>query len=291
MNVHHLELFYHVATHRGISRAVRHMPYGIQQPAVSSQMLQLEDALGVRLFERTPFRLTAAGEELYGYIAPFFNGLPDLAERLSSRAVARLRIGAAEMVLADYLPQILDRLRRQHPEFRLGLQSIGSSDLARAFSEGTIDLALSPLDRRPPPGLRRELLLKLPLALIVPKKARWSAADLGSEALRAQPLICLPSGERICWLFHEELKRRRLAWPVAIEASSLALLCRYVENGYGIGVSVAAPALADHPRLRALALPDFPPLELYAVWSGEADPLVRALLDEVHRYVREEWQA
>ena len=37
MNVHHLELFYYVARHGGISQAVRHIPYGIQQPAVSGQ--------------------------------------------------------------------------------------------------------------------------------------------------------------------------------------------------------------------------------------------------------------
>jgi len=58
MNIHHLELFYYVAQHGGISRAVRHIPYGIQQPAVSSQMLLLEEDLGTRLFERSPFRLT-----------------------------------------------------------------------------------------------------------------------------------------------------------------------------------------------------------------------------------------
>ena len=42
MNVHHLELFYYVAKHGGISAAVRHIPYGIQQPAVSGQMGALE---------------------------------------------------------------------------------------------------------------------------------------------------------------------------------------------------------------------------------------------------------
>ena len=51
MNLHHVELFYHVAKHGGISRAVRHMPYGIQQPAVSSQILLLEQDLGVKLFD------------------------------------------------------------------------------------------------------------------------------------------------------------------------------------------------------------------------------------------------
>ena len=38
-NLHHLELFYHVARAGGITAAVRSMPYGIQQPAVSGQIL------------------------------------------------------------------------------------------------------------------------------------------------------------------------------------------------------------------------------------------------------------
>ena len=65
MNIHHLELFYYVAKHEGISGAVRNMPYGIQQPAVSAQVIQLENDLGITLFQRRPFELTAAGEEFY----------------------------------------------------------------------------------------------------------------------------------------------------------------------------------------------------------------------------------
>ena len=37
-NLHHLELFYHVARHGGITAAARSMPYGIQQPAISGQI-------------------------------------------------------------------------------------------------------------------------------------------------------------------------------------------------------------------------------------------------------------
>lgn len=71
MNVHHLELFYYVARHGGIMEAVRNMPYGIQQPAVSGQLLQLESHLGVKLFRRRPFELLPAGTELYEFIRPF----------------------------------------------------------------------------------------------------------------------------------------------------------------------------------------------------------------------------
>ena len=60
MNVHHLELFYYVAKYGGISEAVRNIPYGIQQPAMSGQVIQLEEFLGITLFQRRPFALTAS---------------------------------------------------------------------------------------------------------------------------------------------------------------------------------------------------------------------------------------
>jgi DNA-binding transcriptional LysR family regulator len=68
MNIHHLELFYYVAKHGGIAEAVRNMPYGIQQPAISGQVIQLEEFLGVTLFHRRPFSLTPPGKELYDFI-------------------------------------------------------------------------------------------------------------------------------------------------------------------------------------------------------------------------------
>src|SRR2546421_12688001 len=58
MNIHHLELFYFVAKHGGIAAAVRSIPYGMQQPAVSGQIAKLEESLGTKLFQRRPFALS-----------------------------------------------------------------------------------------------------------------------------------------------------------------------------------------------------------------------------------------
>ena len=73
MNIHHLELFYHVAKNGGISQAVRKMPYGIQQPAVSAQILRLEEDLDAVLFQRRPFSLTKSGRELFPVLQSFFH--------------------------------------------------------------------------------------------------------------------------------------------------------------------------------------------------------------------------
>ena len=115
MNVHHLELFYFVARFGGISEAVRNMPYGIQQPAVSSQIIQLEEFLGVTLFQRRPFELTPAGDELYQFAAPFFGNLARMTEKL--QALETFDAAQQEYLLRDAakLPEGPER-DRKHEE-------------------------------------------------------------------------------------------------------------------------------------------------------------------------------
>src|SRR5215467_208664 len=98
MNIHHLELFYYVARYQGITAAVRNIPYGIQQPAVSGQVAQLEEFLGVTLFQRRPFALTAEGEKLYRFVEPFFGRVDAVGAELQGGETRQLRIGASTMV-------------------------------------------------------------------------------------------------------------------------------------------------------------------------------------------------
>ena len=94
MNIHHLELFYFVAKHGGIAAAVRNIPYGIQQPAVSGQIAKLEESLGTKLFQRRPFALSPAGAELFEFIRPFFDNIDIVAEKMRQNSSPQLRIAA-----------------------------------------------------------------------------------------------------------------------------------------------------------------------------------------------------
>lgn len=114
MNIHHLELFYYVARFGGITEAVHNMPYGIQQPAVSSQLIQLEEVLGVTLFRRRPFALTAAGKDLYAFVEPFFGNIEAMALKLQGGVVRHISIGASEIVLRDHLPFIVKEAQEPH---------------------------------------------------------------------------------------------------------------------------------------------------------------------------------
>ena len=290
MNIHHLELFYYVARHGGISRAVRNMPYGIQQPAVSSQILLLEEDLGVKLFERTPFKLTREGEELFAFAQPFFENLTTVATRLRQKSAPHLRIAASELVLRDYLPVVVGRLRKNEPRLKLGLRSGFQADMEKWLLEREVDVAITPLDNKPPGRIRCLRLMRLPLVLLVHKKSKIkSAAELWGRGEIEEPLICLPQTEAMSRIFRKGLQQRQVEWPQSIEASSMDLVTRYVANGYGIGLSINAAEVVRHASVRVLPLDDFDSVEIAALWSGELTPLVRALLEEAQRYVAQQW--
>jgi len=290
MNIHHLELFYYVARHGGISRAARNMPYGIQQPAVSSQILLLEADLGTKLFERQPFRLTREGRELHAFIRPFFEHLSPVAEKLRQQSAPLLRIGASELVLRDYLPEIIGRLRRREPGLRLALRSGFQGEVEQWLLEREIDFAVIPLASRPPARLRCQRLLRLPLVLLVHRRTRLrSAEELWARGPGEEPLICLPPTEVSTRNFLKGLAARRVDWPHTIEASSMELITRYVANGYGIGVSLGATEVIKHREVRALPLEGFAPVEIAALWAGRPAPLVSMMLGEAQRYVAKQW--
>src|SRR5687768_14055112 len=171
MNIHHLELFYYVARHGGIAEAVRNIPYGIQQPAVSAQILQLEDSLGVTLFQRRPFALTHAGEKLYEFIRPFFQNLDLIENDIRGGSAQQIRIGASEIVLRDHLPAILQEVRKKFPNLKVVLRRGYQPELEVMLQEQEIDIAMTLLEKKPNPGVRSICLFTLPLVLLVDKKS------------------------------------------------------------------------------------------------------------------------
>lgn len=283
MNVHHLELFYYVARHGGISPAVRQMPYGIQQPAVSGQIILLEGELGTKLFNRRPFALTAAGERLYQFIAPFFANLHEVGAELRGEAGARLRLAASAPVLRDHVPGFLHALRKRFPHVRPCLIEAGQAQAEELLGKQEIDVAITEIEGKPAAGLHALTLLKLPLVLLVAKNLPVRhAKDLWAEkdAPIAHPLIAFPERATITKLFADGLRRHaRRRWNVSLEVNSLALVETYAAEGFGVGLSVlqpGAPTLRDD--LRRLPLPGFAPMIIAALWQGKLAPLPTAFL-------------
>ena len=287
MNIHHLELFYYVARHGGIMPAVHNIPYGIQQPAVSSQIAQLEEFLGATLFQRRPFTLTPAGRELYDYVKPFFDNLDPVAEKIRGGISQHLRIAASETVLREHLPAMLQELRGPFPKLKVTLREGYHPEVVTWLQQREIDVSLGLVGSKPPPGVNALPLFKLPLVLLVPKTSRLkSAQELWERDPIGESLITVPSNEFISRAFQAGLAKLGVDWFSRIEVNSVEIVQTYVAKGYGIGVTVGVPKMKLHPQVRVLPLEGFEPVKFGVLWQGGKNPLLDAFLTIVQATAR-----
>jgi DNA-binding transcriptional LysR family regulator len=279
MNIHHLELFYYVARFGGITEAVRNMPYGIQQPAISGQVAQLEEHLGATLFRRRPFALTPPGERLYKYIQPFFTGLDALEIELQGGQAQHIRIGASTIVLRDHLPEVVQMARKKFPQLRVALREGYQGELESLLLREEIDLAVTLIEKRATPGVNSQVLIELPMVLLVPKMSKITDAEqLWKQDPITESLICMPAAEVISKYLQQALAKRGADWFPSIEVSSLDLVQTYVANGFGSGIAVHIPGVSIIPGVRMLPLPDFPRVAVGALWRGRMSPLVQTFV-------------
>ncbi len=290
-NLHHLELFYYVARHGGISEAVRKIPYGIQQPAVSAQILQLEESLGSKLFDRRPFKLTAAGRKLFDFITPFFGGVEAVADDIRGHTRQFLRIGASGIVLRHHFPQLLERVRSRIPGLTVSLHDALEPQLIEWLGAGEIDLAITVIQGRPPGGIQCRALIELPLVLLVPKACKLkSVEELWRRDKIEEPLISLVPGEAIARNFADGLRRRDVEWQPRFTMNSLELIETYVASGFGWGAGVKIPGAPAPAGVRQLPLEGFDPVTVGALWPGKATPVVETfigVLEERAQAIRE----
>jgi LysR family transcriptional regulator, hydrogen peroxide-inducible genes activator len=123
----------------------------VSQPSLSAQLAQLEEALGVRLFERDRRRVlaTSAGQaivERARFILRETDDLVELARRSVDPLSRVLRIGVIPTISSYFLPRLAPALRRAFPRLTVVWVEDKTDVLVRDLDAGTLDAALVALE-------------------------------------------------------------------------------------------------------------------------------------------------
>ncbi|HTB64521.1 MAG TPA: substrate-binding domain-containing protein [Opitutales bacterium] len=208
--------------------------------------------------------------------------------KLQRGRAPQLRIGASEWLLRNHLPPVWQRLQKQHPQAQLALRTGLQPQMETWLKERQIDLAVVSLENRPASRLHTAPLLRLPLVLLVNKESKIKSAEqVWAQDRITEPLISLPVTEALSRLFQKGLRRRKVDWPPAVETSSYELITWFVANGYGMGVNVNLKAIVSHPKVRVIPLPEFDPVEVVVMWSGQPSAFLQTVLAEIQAYARQ----
>ncbi|HSF64990.1 MAG TPA: LysR family transcriptional regulator, partial [Paracoccaceae bacterium] len=134
-----------VVEHGNFSRAAERL--GTSQPALSLAVREMEEALGLRLFDRTTRRvtLTDAGRVFWtaavACLSEIERGLADL-ENLAALREGSVTLLATPLLAATLLPAVVDRVRRAHPGLQLRIGDESTDRILAMVRQGRADLGL-----------------------------------------------------------------------------------------------------------------------------------------------------
>lgn len=145
INLHQLATFQVVAKHCSYVRAAEELHFS--QPAVSAQIRLLEDAMGVKLFDKIGRKthLTQAGEELYLYSQKIFSLIDETLEAmeaLRSPHYGRLSVGADTTVGTYVIPRLLGKFHQMYPDVEITLEVFNRGYLVDALVNNHVDMVV-----------------------------------------------------------------------------------------------------------------------------------------------------
>jgi len=257
----------------GFARAAERL--GRSQSAVSLQMRRLEDRVGRPLFRRRGrlLGLTEAGEVVLGYARRIL-ALNDEAVA-AARGIAiegSVRFGVPQDFGDSWLPGVLARFGRAHPQVHIEARVDRSTSLVERVIHGGLDLALA--WGRGPRGPDATVVARLPMVWIGPKGYGRARNDTVRLAVFEAPCVFRQPGI-------EALDDAGLKWRLAFTSPSLAGLWAAAEAGLGVTVRTPFGVPAGCDILDAASgLPKLPDAELRLHGSGaELQPAAARLRD------------
>ncbi len=147
MELRVLKYFITIANEQNISRAAEIIH--ITQPTLSRQIIELEEELGVKLFERNrqnrKFILTDEGVRFYNYAVQITELSQKTVEEFksnSSQISGKVYIGAGETESLTSIAQAFKKIRETHPKIEIGLFSGDASIICERLDRGLCDFAV-----------------------------------------------------------------------------------------------------------------------------------------------------
>ncbi|HEY9623409.1 MAG TPA: LysR family transcriptional regulator [Crinalium sp.] len=287
MELRHLRYFVTVAEELNFSRAAERLH--IAQPPLSQQIRNLEEELGVQLFERTKHRvaLTAAGQ-LFLHDAQQTLLQAERAIQTAQRAnrgeIGRLMIGFASSIAYSVFPTILRRFREQFPDVELVLTELNTRLQLEGVHDGSIDVGFVHL-----PVVDQELnfltVLEEPLVVALPENHPLAnVPTISLSALAQEPFVLFP--RHLACGFYDQIvsicQRSGFSPNVIQEAKLMQTIVCLVAGGLGVSL---VPASLQNLRTGVIYKPlqeQSPTLKTAMVWRPQdASPILREFIHVV----------
>lgn len=296
MELRHLRYFAAVANHLSFTRAARELR--VAQPALSRQIRQLEDEVGVRLLERNQrsVALTQAGRAFLDEARKLLRQSDEairVAKNSASVPSGHLDVGYVWGLFHTLAPTALARLRQKYGEVSLNLFDMNAQEQRAALASGKIDAGFIGFEQDAHgTGFANRRIGSIEFMLVLPDDHSMASAPAVSlEALASEFFIAVsettyPSAAHC-------------ASDICAEAGFRPRVLQAAERGYtvlglvaarcGVALLPASLSALPHPGVVFRSLVQRPNRGLYMAWrSNHTSPVLECLLAELAADWRDE---
>lgn len=265
MDIRKLDAFCKVYEMQNFSKAGEVM--FLSQPTISSHVANLEEQLGVRLFDRLGRKVipTQAGHVLYKGAVAIFENLDQAKasiELLRDKVVGELVIGCSTIPSLTIIPDVLSGYSVQYPDVSFSIRTLDSSEVIKRVSDGELPVGIvgqTPEDEQ----VEKFLMSEDEVVVVASPTAAW---------IDPQKSYSLDSLSKMPWVMREKGSGTRTVLENALNNAGMTLndlnircqvngTCETIAHAIkGVGVSITSLAasrqLIESGRLIRLQVPE-----------------------------------
>lgn len=217
----------------------------LTQPAVSQQIRNLEEDLGVELLVRgvRSIKATPQGEVLFEHakrILQLVQQAEIAIKSIGAELKGVLRIGTLNSIGIHLMSPVVSRLMRHNPELTLKIEYARGDELVRNYRKGLFDVIIIPDAKiefeAEPEGSEKKFLFKEEMWLVAPGKEAGYPTQITVKDLSSRPFVNF-TGEFFSFnrLLDEKVRENGVYLPAVFESANVGTLKRVIESNLGWG--------------------------------------------------------
>jgi DNA-binding transcriptional LysR family regulator len=272
----------------------------LSQPAVSKAIAEMEHTLGVAVLDRTPQGVepTLYGRALLKWSSAVFDDLRQGVreiEFLADPTAGEVRVGSHEVMSADFLPAVIDRLSRKHPRLVFTVRQAATipllyGDLRERRVDFIFGRMMSPIEHE---DLNAEVLLADPLVIVAGSRSKWvRRRSIDLTELVDEPWCLPPDDLPIVPYVVEAFRSRGLKPPrIAVRSNSPHLHYGMVRTGRFLAVAPSSTVQLSGARLGLKPLPmrfaiQPGPIGIVTLRNRTISPVAERFIDCAREFVK-----